>query len=378
MPHHPSLTTRLKVIWEQTPLITKSIVSICSAIYLAALFVGWDNLGAVCISADTVVIHLQLWRLITSAIFHAGLLHLAFNMMAFFPMGTSLERSLGSFNLLWLIGILIIFGDALYIGVSYLASLAGFPFLLSQCAVGFSGVIFGLIPLDVRASGGAQRSIFGLFNVPALYYPWVLLLLWQLLVPQSSFLGHLSGLAIGQLYAMGLLKLITPSNDTVQSFERGAVFTQCVAIDSYIANTGSSGVDGGYGGVSENLLPSYTAQQYQGGGGNSGGGGDNTSSGNSGGGGIVFPSLKELFKGPWMAYPSALNPQSPHEDSSTSGPGSSSSSSSISASQQQQRQQQPPIGAMLGGVPAQLDPKAAAAAAAAARMKGGNNQPSST
>jgi membrane associated rhomboid family serine protease len=361
MPHHPSLTTRLKVIWEQTPLITKSIVATCTAIYLAALSIGWDNLGAVCLSADTVVSHLQLWRLITSATFHAGLLHLAFNMMAFFPMGTSLERSLGSFNLLWLIGILIIFGDALYIAVSYLASLAGFPFLLFQCAVGFSGVIFGLIPLDVRASGGAQRSIFGLFNVPAVYYPWLLLVIWQLLVPQSSFLGHLSGLAIGQLYTMGLLKLITPSNDTVQSWERSAVCARCVANDSYIANTGSSG-SGADGGFSETLLPRYTQQQQQ---------GDSSSSG----GGIVFPSLKELLKGPWMAYPSALNPQNTQQNTSTtSGPGSSSSSSNISSSQQQQ----PPIGAVLGGVPAQLDPKAAAAAAAEARMKEGTHHSSST
>jgi rhomboid domain-containing protein 1 len=124
MPHHPSLSTRLKVIWEQTPLITKSIVGICTAIYLAAIFVGWDNLASVCLSADTVISRLQLWRLITSATFHAGLLHLAFNMMAFFPMGTSLERSLGSFNLLYLIGVLILLGDTLYIAVSYLASLA--------------------------------------------------------------------------------------------------------------------------------------------------------------------------------------------------------------------------------------------------------------
>lgn len=283
-------------------------------------------------------------------------------------MGTSLERSLGSFNLLYLIGVLILLGDTLYIAVSYLASLAGFPVLLSHCAVGFSGVIFGLIPLDVRASGGAQRSIFGLFTVPALYYPWVLLVLWQLLVPQSSFLGHLSGLAIGQLYTMGVFKLITPSNETVQSWERGAVLSRCVAIDSYIANTGSSGSGGdgsGYGGVSESLLPTYNynqQQQQQQGGGGSGSGIVGITS--------LLPPLKDLFRGPWMSYPSALNPQNSSTSTITSGSGSSSSF----------QQQQPPIGAVLGGVPAQLDPKAAAAAAAEARMKalsGNNNQGSS-
>lgn len=355
------MTTRLKVIWEQTPLITKSIVAACSAIYLAALFVGWDNLGALCLSADTVISRLQLWRLITSATFHAGLLHLAFNMMAFFPMGTSLERALGSFHLTWLILILIFLGDALYIAFSYLAYFVGFPMLLSHCAVGFSGVIFGLIPLDVRASGGAQRSIFGLFTVPAIAYPWVLLVLWQLLVPQSSFLGHISGLAIGQLYSMGLLKVITPSNDTVQNWERSSLLSKCVAVDSYIANTGSSGGDGdgGYGGVFESLLPRYnTTQQQQ----------QEQEEGSRG----LFPQIKQLFRGPWMAYPSALNPQNNSLSTTATGNGSGSSSSNSGVSSQQQ---QPPIGAMLGGMPAQLDPKAAAAAAAQARMNK-SNQPS--
>ncbi len=343
---HPPLTTRLKVMWEQTPLVTKSIISTCTAIYLAALFVGWDNLSSVCLSADTVQ---QFWRLLTSATFHAGLLHLAFNMMTFFPMGTALERALGSFNLMYLVAILILLGDGLYISVSYLASFAGFVGLRSHCAVGFSGVIFGLIPLEIRASGGAQRSIFGLFAVPALYYPWILLVLWQFLVPQSSFLGHLSGLAIGQLYTWQILKPITPSNETVQAWERGLILSRCVAIDSYIANTGSSGSGNSGGSGYESLLPMYAAVQQQ----------------QQQEGGSLFSPLEEIFKGSWMAYPAALlNPQQT-SSSNGSGPGGSSNSSNINSNSSQQ----PPISAVLGGVPAQLDPKAAAAAAAEARMK---------
>ena len=36
------------------------------------------------------------YRFLTATVFHMGLLHLAFNMMAFLPIGGSLERSLGT------------------------------------------------------------------------------------------------------------------------------------------------------------------------------------------------------------------------------------------------------------------------------------------
>ena len=36
------------------------------------------------------------WRMFTAAVFHMGILHVAFNMMAFVPIGQSLERLLGT------------------------------------------------------------------------------------------------------------------------------------------------------------------------------------------------------------------------------------------------------------------------------------------
>ena len=54
------------------------------------------------------------------------------------------------------------------------------------------------------------RSVLGLFAVPARYYPWMLLVIWQLLVPGVSFLGHLGGVAAGQAYAWGWLRWAMP------------------------------------------------------------------------------------------------------------------------------------------------------------------------
>lgn len=45
------------------------------------------------------------------------------------------------------------------------------------------------------------RSIFGLFSVPTWAFPWALLVIWQLLVPRASLLGHLTGLLVSGLPA---------------------------------------------------------------------------------------------------------------------------------------------------------------------------------
>lgn len=68
--------------------------------------------------------------------------------------------------------------------------------IAQQCAIGLSGVIFGLIVVDNCMTGATSRSIFGFFYVPAHLYPWTLLVLWQVIMPGVSFLGHLCGVLV--------------------------------------------------------------------------------------------------------------------------------------------------------------------------------------
>lgn len=164
---------------DALPLHRRSIFAVCVGIWAASLLTGLDNLAAVCLSPADVVSRLQLYRIVTAALFHAGLLHVALNMMAFLPLGASLERTMGSLHLLWLVLLLAFLGDAAYVAIAYAAAAAQLPAFLTQCAVGFSGVLFGLIVIDSNASGAAQRSIFGIVMVPTGAYPWALLVLWQ-------------------------------------------------------------------------------------------------------------------------------------------------------------------------------------------------------
>lgn len=62
------------------------------------------------------------YRLLTSAFVHGGLLHVAFNMLAFVPISTSLERIQGTLALTHLVTLLIVGGGSAYVSFATVAS----------------------------------------------------------------------------------------------------------------------------------------------------------------------------------------------------------------------------------------------------------------
>lgn len=86
-------------------------------------------------------------------------------------------------------------------------------------SVGFSGVLFSLAVLESNNAAQPTRSVFGFFSVPTKYYPWVLLVLISVVMPNISFVGHLSGLLIGFAYCRNWLSFIIPSKDSFLAAE---------------------------------------------------------------------------------------------------------------------------------------------------------------
>src|SRR6476619_2686000 len=129
------------------------------------------------------------WRLVTAMFLHGSILHLLFNMLALYWLGTIIEQALGTPRFL-----LVYF-------VSGLAGSAGALWFSSQFAVtvGASGAIFGLIGalliLEYLATGSlmGQAMVLILVNLALTFA-----------VPGISIGGHLGGLAGGIVatYAM--------------------------------------------------------------------------------------------------------------------------------------------------------------------------------
>lgn len=129
------------------------------------------------------------YRLVSAMFLHAGVLHLAFNMLALYWLGTVVEHSLGTARFL-----LVYF-------VSGLAGSAGALLLTDpgQPTVGASGAIFGimgaLLVLEYVATGSFAGQAMSLI---------VLNLALTFAIPNISVGGHIGGLIGGILSTFAL------------------------------------------------------------------------------------------------------------------------------------------------------------------------------
>ncbi len=80
-----------------------------------------------CFNPTAVVTRLQVYRFLTAAVFHIGLLHVAFNMLAFVPIGASLERQLGTLQFAYLLLLFVVVGSVFFSVASYICSLLCAP-----------------------------------------------------------------------------------------------------------------------------------------------------------------------------------------------------------------------------------------------------------
>jgi len=74
-----------------------------------------------------------------------------------------------------------------------------------------------------------------LFEVPAKLYPWALLIFMQVIVPNASFMGHLSGILVGYLYIYGGLDRLKLSASTLNKIE-SRFLSRLVRSPMFIAN----------------------------------------------------------------------------------------------------------------------------------------------
>mmetsp|Transcript_18522 Transcript_18522/g.44687 ORF Transcript_18522/g.44687 Transcript_18522/m.44687 type:complete len:422 (+) Transcript_18522:224-1489(+) len=152
----------------------------------------------------------EYYRIVTSCIFHANTMHIVMNMMSFVVVGGKvLERRYGTLPMTFIVTFATVWTSIVYLVISYVLAylVVGYDKWMYQHSVGFSGVLFHLAVLECNdpTSQQHQRSIFGIVQVPASVYPWVLLVVLQFIMPNLSFLGHLSGILSGTMQSYGLL-----------------------------------------------------------------------------------------------------------------------------------------------------------------------------
>ncbi|KAF9680757.1 hypothetical protein SADUNF_Sadunf06G0154800 [Salix dunnii] len=237
------LQTRVGQWWESIPFLTSAVVVVCVVIYLVCLLIGYDSFYEICFLPTAVVSHFQVYRIYTSILFHGSLLHVLFNMLALVPLGSELERIMGSIRLAYLIILLATTNAIFHLFIALLVAHNPFhpyPYLMNECAIGFSGILFSMIVIETSLSGVQSRSVFGLFNVPAKWYAFILLVVFQLLMTNVSLLGHLCGILSGFAYIYGLFNFLMPGASSFSAIEASSWLSSCVRRPKFILCTGGS------------------------------------------------------------------------------------------------------------------------------------------
>ena len=135
---------------------------------------------------------------ITSTFTHYSFLHLVFNMGSLWSYGY-LELN----NIIYYLKITLIL-----IIMSFLIQILFYKILIEKFemtyyrtvnCIGYSGVVFGLMTIGSMITKGNR-----LLGLPLSYMPFLSLMITQLIVPQASLLGHLSGIIVGYSIHFGL------------------------------------------------------------------------------------------------------------------------------------------------------------------------------
>ena len=166
---------------SDTPYATYTVLATCVALYLGQQVSDLTDRGVVVAS---MVADGELWRVVTSGFLHGGLIHLLFNMLILFQIGTALEGRLGR---------------ARFLGVYFFSLIGGsIGAMLLQApttaSLGASGAVFGLmgavVVLSRRGRSPIESSVAGLL---------VINLVITFVLPGISIGGHLGGLVAGVL-----------------------------------------------------------------------------------------------------------------------------------------------------------------------------------
>ncbi|XP_046397603.1 rhomboid-related protein 4-like [Ischnura elegans] len=181
--------------FRHIPPVTLFAVAGQALLYSGFIPVKWDRWD-VCLSTEAIIYQKDYFRLLISALEHGSDMHLYYNMISFIFKGRELERYMfGSVNFALFLLMTTLMCSSTYVGLNYiLLQIFQDISYLKTCAVGFSGVIFALKTLTAKreASISPGRSLQ--------YSVWAELVLIHLLVPGSSFVGHLAGILVGKAY----------------------------------------------------------------------------------------------------------------------------------------------------------------------------------
>ncbi|KAL9650095.1 hypothetical protein ABK040_016416 [Willaertia magna] len=218
----------------QLPFITKLFFCILSFnfLILQSLF-NFPEESEICLNIISNINLNSIFRIFFNSTFHHDFLHYLFNCISFLGLGILLEKLINSLNFLFLIlfslfNTFLIFNCLFYL-IYFLQYILQFNFLTdlqnslqnslqSICFIGFSGIIFSILVNYCQLNKNNNMSIFGMLQIKSIYYPFIMLFITSILLPNSSFFGHFIGIINGYIFYYLFLNYFLFNNNFINNF----------------------------------------------------------------------------------------------------------------------------------------------------------------
>lgn len=205
---HPGFGAVFRHAWERSRgSISLRIAGVCAAVFVGVAFL--DRLGIVSrqnvvsvLGLSYVGIFQRLWlhQFLTAPLLHVGIAHLLFNMLSLWMLGPGVEHALGRRRY-------ILF--SIFCAVSSMAGFLLFNWGTGHIAVGYSGVIFGILVAQAMYFPNNVIAIFAFFPLKMKYA--VLLLgvieLYLTISPEEGGVAHAAHL-FGAVAAFAYLRIL--------------------------------------------------------------------------------------------------------------------------------------------------------------------------
>lgn len=187
------------------PLFTRLIITLIVSLWVVSLQSVWDvrTWGSL-IPKETGVA--TLYRTNTFPLIHAGFIHALLNVITLTPLLERFEAEHGT-----LTSILLFFGPLSTIPAIIYVVLERVVLRGNTAVLGASVWVFLLLGIEaIKTYRTNPHFVVGTVQVPTWTTPLILAIFITFLVPNTSLLGHLCGLAVGYTFGLGYLKFLAP------------------------------------------------------------------------------------------------------------------------------------------------------------------------
>ncbi|KAF5018960.1 hypothetical protein F66182_9049 [Fusarium sp. NRRL 66182] len=196
---------RARSYLTRLPLFTRLIVLAIIALSIASLQSVWNlrEWGALIPEQISIT---NAYRISTFPLIHLNIIHATLNLLALTPLMERFENEHGT-----LTSLALFFGPLTSIpAVAYV--------LIERCilhmntgVLGASMWVFTLLAMEsIRTYKANPHLVIGTVHIPTWTTPLIMCLVVAALIPGTSFLGHLCGIAIGYVAGFGYAKLLAP------------------------------------------------------------------------------------------------------------------------------------------------------------------------